>query len=97
MQADFDLDGFLYSSELLRSTVQGGKLEECCPKLEQAVEDVDAEGGLLDPPPPHITSPLELLEYIYKENVLALRLLLILPVTGASGERSFSTLKRLKT
>lgn len=53
----------------------------------------------------HIATPLEMLNYIYRENVLdiypnlsiALRLLLTLPVTVASGERSFSALKRLKT
>lgn len=51
------------------------------------------------------SAPLHMLEHIYKENVLdiypnmsiALRHLLTLPVTVASGERSFSTLKRLKT
>jgi len=95
----------------LRSTVQGGKLEECCRKLEQAVEDVEAEDLKMEIEgagrsfPPQITSPLEMLEHIYKESVLdiyphlsiALRHLLTLPVTVASGERSFSTLKRLKT
>ena len=46
-----------------------------------------------------------MLDYIYKENILdlypnmsiALRLLLTLPVTVASGERGFSKLKLIKT
>ena len=111
MQVFYDLYGFLYSSELLRSTIQRGKLDDCCRKLEEAIADVDAEDlkteleGAVRSFPPHVTSPLQMLDYIYKENVLdiypnvsiALRHLLTLPVTVASGERSFSTLKRLKT
>lgn len=111
MQVFFDLYGFLYSSDLLRSTIQRGKLDDCCRKLEEAIGDVDAEDlkmelkGAVRSFPPHITSPLQMLDYIYKENILdiypnvsiALRHLLTLPVTVASGERSFSTLKRLKT
>lgn len=46
-------------------------------------------------------SPIDMLRYIYRENVLylypnlsiALRLLLTVPVRVASGERSFSRLK----
>lgn len=55
--------------------------------------------------PPHISSPLQMLDYVYNENILdiypslsiALRLMLTHPVTGASGEQSFSLLKWLKT
>lgn len=55
--------------------------------------------------PDHISTPAEMLDYIYKDNILelygnlsiALRLLLTLPITVASGERSFSTLKQIKT
>uniref|UniRef100_A0A8C6WW11 TTF-type domain-containing protein n=1 Tax=Neogobius melanostomus TaxID=47308 RepID=A0A8C6WW11_9GOBI len=51
------------------------------------------------------TALVTMLNHIYKENVLdvypnlsiALRLLLTLPVTVASGERSFSALKLIKT
>ncbi|CAK6983230.1 zinc finger MYM-type protein 1-like [Scomber scombrus] len=43
MQVFYDLYGFLYSSELLRSTIQRGKLDDCCRKLEEAIADVDAE------------------------------------------------------
>jgi hypothetical protein len=74
------------------------------------IGDVDGEDlkmelkGAVQSFPPHITTPLQMLDHIYKENVLdiypnvsiALRHLLTLPVTVASGERSFSTLKRLK-
>lgn len=95
MQAFFDLYGFLYSSEILRSTIQRGKLEECCRKMEGAIDDVNAGDLKMELEeaarsfPPHATSP---------PNVsIALRHLLTLPVTVASGERSFSTLERLKT
>lgn len=55
--------------------------------------------------PTDISSPSEMLDYIYKDDILdlypnmsiALRLLLTLPVTVASGERSFSKLKLIKT
>jgi len=51
------------------------------------------------------SSPSDMLDYIYKEQLLdlngnlsiALRLLLTLPVTVASGERSFSALKLIKS
>lgn len=111
MQDFFKLYGFLYSTEMMKSTVQGGSLDECCKRFEKSMDDVDAGDlkmeitGAVRSFPPQISSPLEILNYIYKENLLdlypnlsiALRLLLTLPVTAASGERSFSTLKRLKT
>ena len=111
MEVFFDLYGFLYSSKSLRGTIQTGKLDGCCRKLEEVIGDVDGEDlkmelkGAVQSFPPHITTPLQMLDHIYKENVLdiypnvsiALRHLLTLPVTVASGERSFSTLKRLKT
>lgn len=111
MENFFKLYGFLYSTDVMKSTVQAGNLDECCRRFEKTMEDVDAGDlkmeitGAVRSFPPHISSPLEVLSYIYKENILdlypnlsiALRLLLTLPVTVASGERSFSTLKRLKT
>ena len=111
MEVFFDLYGFLYSSKSLRGTIQTGKLDGCCRKLEEVIGDVDGEDlkmelkGAVQSFPPHITTPLQMLDHIYKENVLdiypnvsiALQHLLTLPVTVASGERSFSTLKRLKT
>ena len=72
MQAFFDLYGFLYSTDLLRSTEQGGKLDECCNKLEKAMEDVDAQDlkmeiiGAVRSFPPNISSPCQMLDYIYK-------------------------------
>lgn len=107
MENFFNLYGFLYSTETMKSTVQAGNLDECCNRFEKAMEDVDAGDltmeitGAVRSFPPHISSPLEVLSYIYKENLLdlypnlsiALQLLLTLPVTIASGERSFSTLK----
>lgn len=55
--------------------------------------------------PDHLSTPIEMLDYIYKEQLLdlygnlsiAFRLLLTLPITVASGERSFSALKLIKT
>lgn len=108
---NFKLYGFLYSADIRKSTVQAGNLDECCNRFEKAMEDVDAGDlkmeitGAVRSFPPHISSPLEVLNYIYKDNLLdlypnlsiAMQLLLTLPVTVASGERSFSTPKRLKT
>ena len=80
------------------------RLEECCHKLEQKMDDVDAEDLKIEVKsavrsfPTHISFPSEMLVYIYKESILdvhpnlsiPLRLLLTLPVTVASGKRSFS-------
>ncbi|KAK7933326.1 hypothetical protein WMY93_004222 [Mugilogobius chulae] len=111
LQEFFDLYGFLYSVEMLRTTAQEGKLQKCCQNLEHKMNDIEAHDlqmeihGALKTFPPHLLSPFDMLNHIYKQNILdlypnlsiALRLLLTLPVTVASGERSFSSLKRLKT
>lgn len=111
METFFELYGFLYSADNMRSTEKEGKLDECCHRLEQTMEDIDAEElklevkGAVRSFPTHVSSPSEMLNYIYKENILdlypnmsiALRLLLTLPVTVASSERSFSKLKLIKT
>ena len=55
--------------------------------------------------PEEVTTPLQVLQFIQDSNIndafpntwIALRLLLTLPVTVASGERSFSKLKLIKT
>ncbi|MBN3271064.1 ZMYM5 protein, partial [Polyodon spathula] len=74
-------------------------------------EDIDSQDLVLEVRaavivfPGHISSSAEMLDYIYKENLLelygnlsiALQLLLTLPVTVASGERSVSSLKLIKT
>lgn len=95
----------------MRNTEKEKRLDECCHRLEQEMDDVDAEDlklemkGAVRSFPTHIPTPSEMLDYIYKESILdvypnlsiALRLLLTLPVTVASGERSFSKLKMIKT
>uniref|UniRef100_A0A8C6WU32 TTF-type domain-containing protein n=1 Tax=Neogobius melanostomus TaxID=47308 RepID=A0A8C6WU32_9GOBI len=111
LETFYELYGFLYSSEIMKSTVQNGRLAESCYRLQQTTDDVDAEDLNMEITravrafPTTISSPFEMLNHIYKENVLdvypnlsiALRLLLTLPVTVASGERSFSALKLIKT
>ncbi|KAF4098946.1 hypothetical protein G5714_020976 [Onychostoma macrolepis] len=42
MENFFKLYGFLYSTDIMKSTVQAGSLDECCNRFEKAVEDVDA-------------------------------------------------------
>ena len=111
MEGVFELYGFLYSTDQMQNVMQGKELDECCHSLEKKMNDIDAEDlkqeiiHAVKAFPPHVSSPFQMLDYVYKENILdtypnlsiALRLLLSLPVTVASGERSFSSLKRLKT
>lgn len=111
METFCELYGFLYSTDIMRSTVQSGRLDECCHRLEQTMDDVDAGDlkleikGAVRSFPTHISSPSEMLDCIYKGDTLdmylnlsiALRVLLTLPVTVASGERSLSSLKLIKT
>ena len=60
---------------------------------------------LKDMLPPEVSTPLEVLQFFHDSNVydafpntwIALRILLTIPVTVASGERSFSKLKLIKT
>ena len=55
--------------------------------------------------PQNVTTPMEVLQFFHDSNIfdafpntwVALRILLTLPVTVASGERSFSKLKLIKT
>lgn len=80
--------------------------------LETILHDVDSEDLVLEIraaihtfPDAVASCPRMVLDYIYREQLLdlygnlsiALRLLLTLPVTVASGERSFSALKLIKT
>lgn len=106
----FDLYGFLYSLDHMRKAVSEGTLAVSCQKMEVETDDVDgadlereimaAIRGF-----PSLSSPTDMLSYIFRENLLdcypnlsiALRVLLTLPVTVASGERSFSALKLIKT
>uniref|UniRef100_A0A3P8THJ7 TTF-type domain-containing protein n=1 Tax=Amphiprion percula TaxID=161767 RepID=A0A3P8THJ7_AMPPE len=101
METFYTLYGFLFSTDAMRNTEKEGRLAECCDRVEQEMDDVDAEDLKLEVKgaarsfPTHISSPSEMLDYIYKESILdiypnlsiALRLLLTLPVTVASGER----------
>uniref|UniRef100_A0A8C2ATY8 TTF-type domain-containing protein n=1 Tax=Cyprinus carpio TaxID=7962 RepID=A0A8C2ATY8_CYPCA len=107
----YDLYDFLFSKDNMKQTIKNGKLHERCKKLEQTLHDIDADDLALEINsslytfPDHVaTSPFDMLNYIYSEKLLdlysnlsiALRLLLTLPVSVASGERSFSALKLIK-
>lgn len=107
----YDLYGFIFSKEDIHKSIQNGTLGQKCRALERNLNDLDAEDLCLEVRaayhafPDDVSSPREMLDYIYKEDLLdlygnlsiALRLLLTLPVTVASGERSFSSLKLIKT
>lgn len=109
----YALYGFLFSKDNMREAMRNsGQLEENCKKLERALHDIHSENLVMEImaavhtfPDQASTSPRVMLDYIYKEQLLdlygnlsiALRLLLTLPVTVASGERSFSALKLIKT
>lgn len=106
----YDLYGFIFSKQDIQKTIQNGTLGQKCRALEQNVNDLDAEDLILEVRaayhafPDDVSSPREMLDYLYKEDLdlygnlsIALRLLLTLPVTVASGERSFSSLKLIKT
>uniref|UniRef100_A0A3B1J7N8 TTF-type domain-containing protein n=1 Tax=Astyanax mexicanus TaxID=7994 RepID=A0A3B1J7N8_ASTMX len=88
----FSLFGFLYSANNMKKAIQD-TLEDSCKKLERTLGQPRPGSGSED-----------ILDYIYKENLLelygnlsiALLLLLTLPITVASGERSFSSLKLIK-
>ncbi|KAL7384364.1 hypothetical protein ABVT39_000756 [Epinephelus coioides] len=43
METFYELYGFLYSTDVMRSTEKEGKLDERCHRLEQRFDDVDAE------------------------------------------------------
>lgn len=107
----YDLYGFIFLKEDIQKTIQNATLGEKCRALERNVNDLDAEDLILEVRaayhafPDDVSSPREMLDYIYREDLLdlyanlsiALRLLLTLPVTVTSGERSFSSLKLIKT
>ncbi|KAF7641539.1 hypothetical protein LDENG_00278190, partial [Lucifuga dentata] len=95
----------------MRKAVQEDTPQESCKELEQTLGDIDSQDLILEVRaavyafPGHISSPADMLDHIYKDNLLelyanlsiALRLLLTLPITVASGKRSFSSLKLIKT
>lgn len=111
MEDVFGLYGFLFSKENMRESDQSGKLTDNCKNLEKTLQDVESEDLVLEIraaihtfPDAVACCPRMMLDHIYKEQLLdlygnlsiALRLLLTLPITVASGERSFSALKLIK-
>lgn len=89
----FSLYGFPCSVDHMKKALsEGGDLER---EIRAAVRGF----------PGCISSPTDMVNYIFRENLLdcypnlsiVLRVLLTLPVTVASGERSFSALKLIKT
>ena len=111
MVLTYKLYGVLFSKEEMHVAIQNGTLLEECKKLEKSLNYVDAEDLLLEIRaayhafPDDVSTPTQMLNHIYKEQIIdlyanlsiALRILLTLPVTVASGERSFSALKLIKT
>lgn len=112
MEDVYALYSFLFSKDNMRQAVKENKLQVKCKTLEKMLHDIEAEDLVLEVRsairtfPDHVsTCPQDMLNYIYSEDMLdlysnlsiALRLLLTLPVTVASGERSFSALKLLKS
>ncbi|XP_074302386.1 uncharacterized protein LOC141633942 [Silene latifolia] len=104
--------GFLFTSERLLS-MEDGRLQVCCNGLEDALkkgEQFDIDGnelymelkflrGLL---PKEKLGPGEMLSFLknfscFPNVVIAYRIVLTIPVTVASAERSFSKLKLLKS
>ncbi len=73
----FSLFGFLYSADNMKKAVQEA-LDEPCKKLEQALGDIDSQDMILEVRaavhvfPDHISTPAEMLDYIYKENLMAI-------------------------
>ncbi|KAI4878893.1 hypothetical protein NFI96_007846, partial [Prochilodus magdalenae] len=93
---------FFLPLDNMKQTIKNGKLHERCKKLEQTLHDIDADdlaleiNSSLHTFPDHVaTCPFDMLNYIYSEKLLdlysnlsiALRLLLTLPVSVASGGR----------
>jgi len=94
-------------------TLDEANLKSCCYRLQDALKyeeesDIDAtelymELKLIDTfLPSHIVSPLDALNYFknlgfFPNAINAYRVLLTIPVTVASAERSFSKLKLLKS
>ncbi|KAK0147062.1 repressor of the inhibitor of the protein kinase [Merluccius polli] len=94
-----------------KKAIQSRTLKDSCVNMEKTLGDVDA-GDLLrevsaavNAVPAKETTGLQILSYIYSNNLvelypnlsIALRLMVTVPVTVATGERSFSHLKLIKT
>ena len=103
--------GFLFTSDKLKS-YDDDSLKSCCSRHEAALKnndksDIDAdelymELRLLKNFLPNSMGPTEVLRYLkevdcFPNAIIAYRVLLTIPVTMASAERSFSKLKLLKS
>uniref|UniRef100_A0A673B110 HAT C-terminal dimerisation domain-containing protein n=1 Tax=Sphaeramia orbicularis TaxID=375764 RepID=A0A673B110_9TELE len=112
MEDVYALYSFLFSKDNMRRAVIEDKLQVNCTTLEKTLHDTEAEDLVLEVRsaihtfPDHVfTCPQDMLNYIYSEGLLdlysnlsiALCLLLTLPVIVASGQRSFSALKHIKS
>ena len=106
-----NLYGFLFSTKDMETAITNLTLLQRCERFAEEIGDVDAQdmyreiGIIVRRYPPQKTkSPFGMLCHIYEESLLdmypnlsvALRILLTVPVTVASAERSFSKLKLLK-
>ncbi|XP_057796565.1 uncharacterized protein LOC131012599 [Salvia miltiorrhiza] len=104
--------GFLFDSKVLKS-LDNDELRNCCVNLNSALthdnlsdvklDDLFTELKILQVTLPNETiSAIEILEFVksadcYPNAAIAYRIMLTMPVTVASAERSFSKLKLLKT
>uniref|UniRef100_A0A8C9Y5M1 HAT C-terminal dimerisation domain-containing protein n=1 Tax=Sander lucioperca TaxID=283035 RepID=A0A8C9Y5M1_SANLU len=111
METFHGLFGFISRREEMKRAVETYTLKESCANVEKPLGDVDAEdlvceiSAAVTAAPAKETAGLQILSYIYRNNLvelypnlsIALRLMTTVPVTVASGERSFSRLKLIKT
>ncbi|XP_058783742.1 uncharacterized protein LOC131658470 [Vicia villosa] len=104
--------GFLFTSHKLQS-LDDATLKSCCSNFERVLkhnEQSDIDGNeffaelklLREMLPEEIITPIDILLFskgldCFPNTVIAYRILLTIPVTVASAERSFSKLKLLKT
>ncbi|XP_057429853.1 uncharacterized protein LOC130722970 [Lotus japonicus] len=104
--------GFLFTSQNLQS-LDNATLESCCIHFEEALkhnEQCDIDGKelcmelrlLRDMLPAGNIGPIDILRFLkgidfFPNTIIAYRILLTIPVTVASAERSFSKLKLLKS
>ncbi|XP_028430102.1 uncharacterized protein LOC114553129 [Perca flavescens] len=111
METFHGLFGFIYRREEMKRAVESYTLKESCADIEKTLGDVDAEdlvreiSAAVTAVPAKETTGLKILSYIYRNRLvelypnlsIALRLMMTVPVTVASGERSSSRLKLIKT
>ena len=104
--------GFLFTSHNLQS-LDNATLKSCCSHFEQALthnEKYDIDGNALyvelqllrQMLPGEKKGPIDILRFLtdmdcFPNTIIAYRILLTIPVTVASAERSFSKLKLLKS